>query len=104
MCGPKVPVLMLIMALAGCSADTNPIRDVAVATGIGVEPKPAPDFVRRTRPERVDYVPVAAVPQPPRPAKSAAEVKAAEDALEASRTANEAAAEEARKAGAAVAR
>jgi hypothetical protein len=90
-----------VLALAGCSADTNPVRDVFVATGVGAKPKPAPDFVVQSRPEAVDYVPVG-VSAPARPirGKTVAETKAAEAELDAQRAAIEAKATEARQVGA----
>src|SRR5215213_6551209 len=91
----------IALALAGCSADTNPVRDVFVATGVGAKPKPAPDFVVQSRPEAVDYVPVG-VSAPARPirGKTVAETKAAEAELDAQRAAIEAKATEARQVGA----
>src|SRR5215210_31631 len=90
-----------MVALAGCSADTNPVRDVLVATGIGAKPKPAPDFVVQSRPDAVDYIPVgAAAPARPIRGKTAAEAKATEAELDAARAAVEAKAAEARQIGA----
>ena len=88
------------LVLAGCSADTNPVRDVFVATGIGANPKPAPDFVLNSRPEAVDYIPVG-VSAPARPirGKTVAETKAAEAELDRERAALEAKAAEARLVG-----
>jgi hypothetical protein len=89
------------LGLAGCAADTNPVRDVFVATGVGAKPKPAPDFVVQSRPESVDYIPVGA-PAPARPirGKTAAEAKATEAELDAARAAVEAQAAAARQVGA----
>lgn len=87
--------------LAGCAADTNPVRDVFVATGVGAKPRPAPDFVVQSRPEAVDYVPVgAAAPARPIRGKTVAETRAAEAQLDAERAALEARAAEARQIGA----
>lgn len=99
--GPYVAVTAAALALAGCSADTNPVRDVFVATGIGAKPKPAPDFVVNSRSESVDYIPVG-VSAPDRPirGKTVAETKAAEAELDAMRAAIEAKATEARQVGA----
>ena len=90
--------------LAGCSGDTNPIRDVAVATGVGAQPRTAPDFVARSRPEKLDYLPVG-VSAPPRAtaARPQAAVSSVEAEMDALRAANEARAAEARAAGAAAA-
>jgi hypothetical protein len=89
------------MALGACSGDLNPVRDVAVATGVGVEPKPAPDFVTQTRPDGVTYMPVVDRTQTaPRRGKSAADVKAVEAQMDQTRAANEAQAATARQMGA----
>jgi hypothetical protein len=88
-----------LLPLAACSGDLNPVRDVAVATGIGTEPKPAPDFVAATRPQGVDYIRPGAAPEAFKP-KSAAEVQAAEAAMEEVRARNEAEAAAARQLGA----
>src|SRR5215212_2101475 len=91
-----------MVALAGCSADVNPVRDVFVATGVGAKPKPAPDFVVQSRPDAVDYIPVgASAPARPIRNKTAAEAKATEAELDATRAAVEAKAAEARQVGAA---
>jgi hypothetical protein len=89
------------LALAGCSTDFNPVRDVFVATGVGAKPKPAPDFVAQSRPESLDYLPVG-VSAPPRAirGKTPAETKSAEAELDELRAANETKAAEARQAGA----
>ena len=87
-----------LFGLAGCSGDTNLVRDVAVATGVGSEPKPAPDFIASTRPADLDYI-RPGVATRATPAKSAADVKAAEAAMDQVRTANEARAAEARELG-----
>ena len=84
--------------MAGCSGDANPVRDAAVAVGVGPKMTPAPEFVVRTRPARLDYIPIGtAVAGRPTPARTTAEVKAAEAELEAIRNANEAAAQAARQ-------
>ncbi len=89
--------------LGGCAGDFNPVRDVAVATGIGAERRQAPDFVIQSRPDQLDYVPVG-TSAPPRgqAARPQPAVKAAEGELDAIRAANEARAAEARQIGAAV--
>src|SRR3954468_14541246 len=80
---PLLAVAAAVLALAGCSADTNPVRDVFVATGVGAKPKPAPDFVVQSRPEAVDYV-AGGVPRPGPPVrgKAVAEKKAGEAELD----------------------
>lgn len=99
--GPAFAMAVIAPTLAGCAADTNPVRDVFVATGVGAKPRPAPDFVVQSRPESVDYTPVgAAAPARAIRGKTVAEAKAAEAALDAERAALEARAAEARQVGA----
>jgi hypothetical protein len=88
-----------LLAAAACTGDTNLVRDVAVATGVGTEPKPAPDFVASSRPGEVDYIRPGVAPRSTK-AKSADEVKAMEAAMEQTRTANEGKAAAARELGA----
>src|SRR3712207_5554126 len=98
---PVIAVAVIALGLAGCSADTNPVRDVFVATGAGAKPKPAPEFVVNSRSETVDYIPVGtSAPTRPIRGKTAAETKAAEAELDAARAALEAKAVEARQVGA----
>jgi hypothetical protein len=98
---PILAVTVIALGLAGCSADTNPVRDVFVATGVGAKPKPAPEFVVNSRSETVDYIPVGtSAPTRPIRGKTAAETKAAEAELDAARAAVEAKAVEARQVGA----
>jgi hypothetical protein len=90
-------------ALAGCAGDTNPVRDVFVATGVGAERKKAPEFVDKSRPTNVDYTPVGvAAPKRAVTAKPKAGVAAAEAEMDAVRGANETKAKEAKAVGAAV--
>jgi hypothetical protein len=94
---------VIATALGACSGDFNPVRDVAVKTGIGAERKEGPDFVRESGPKDLDYTPVGvAAPKPKTAAKTAGKVKATEGEMDAIRAANEARANEARQAGAAV--
>jgi hypothetical protein len=89
------------LQLGACSGDVNPLRDVAVATGMGVQPRQAPDFIASSRPAQLDYVPVGtSAPARPTKAKSAAEVKALEAEMDRSRAANESAGQAAAQAGA----
>ena len=99
--GSGFALAVAAFALTGCSGDFNPVRDVAVATGIGGKPAQAPDFVVQSRPQELDYLPVG-VSAPPRPTrgKTKAEVTAAEAELDALRVANEAKGLEARAAAA----
>ena len=87
-------------ALSACSGDLNPVRDVAVATGVGSGPKPAPDFIASTRQETIDYSRPGVTPAAFR-AKTAAEVQAAETAMDQVRARNEAEAAAARQLGSA---
>jgi hypothetical protein len=89
--------------LAGCAGDTNPVRDVFVAAGVGAERRKAADFVEKSRPAAVDYTPVG-VAQPKRAvaAKAKAGVTAAEAEMDAIRARNEARATEAKQVGATV--
>ena len=90
-------------ALAGCAPDTNPIRDVFVATGVGAERKKPVEFVEKSRPASVDFTPVGVAP-PKRAvvAKPKSGVTAAEAEMDAYRTANENKAKEAKAVGATV--
>jgi hypothetical protein len=103
---PRLPLscaLMAATALGACSGDFNPVRDIAVKTGIGAERKEGPEFVRQSRPADLDYTPVGvAAPKPKIAAKGAGGVKAVEGEMDAIRAANEARANQARQAGAAV--
>jgi hypothetical protein len=94
----RVGLAGALLGLAACAGDVNPVRDVLVSTGVGTEPKPAPDFVAATRPETIDYIPVGAAPVKAK-AKTADEVKAAEAAMEQTRAANESRANTARELG-----
>jgi hypothetical protein len=87
------------LGLAACTGDTNLVRDVAVATGVGTEPKPAPDFVASSRPGQLDYIRPGVATRAEK-AKSAEEVKAMEAAMEQTRAANEGKAAAARELGA----
>ncbi|WP_200879383.1 hypothetical protein [Microvirga sp. BSC39] len=91
---PRAPAFALIMltaaAVAGCNS--NPVRDVATSLGAGPQVAPTPDFVARSRPATLDYMPIGTpVPERPTPARTAEEIKAAEAELDALRSRNEAA-------------
>jgi hypothetical protein len=90
-----------LLALAACAGDANPVRDVALSTGISTPPAKAADFVEKSRPESLDYQPVGVTPPTrARAAKSAAEVKAAEAEMDQARAQNENKAASARQLGA----
>ena len=91
---PHAPAFALIMVaaagVAGCNS--NPVRDVATSLGAGPQVAPTPDFVARSRPATLDYMPIGApVAERPTPARTAEEFKAAEAELDAIRSRNEAA-------------
>ncbi|MBB4040940.1 hypothetical protein GGR34_002599 [Microvirga flocculans] len=99
---PRASALALAAAasigLAGCNS--NPVRDVATAVGAGPQMAATPEFVARSRPDSLDYMPIGTpVPERPTPARTAAEVKAAEAELDALRARNEAAGAEAAELG-----
>ncbi len=84
---------LIVLAAAGVTGcNSNPVRDVATSLGAGPRLAPTPDFVERSRPANLDYMPIGtAVPGRPTPARTAEEIKAAEAELDALRTRNEAA-------------
>ncbi|MEE1612037.1 hypothetical protein [Microvirga sp. CF3016] len=87
-----VSLAMVAVGLAGCNGSFNPVRDVATAVGAGPQTAATPDFVARSRPTNLDYMPIATpAPERPTPARTAEEIKAAEAELEALRSRNEAA-------------
>jgi hypothetical protein len=89
--------------LSACSGDTNYVRDGFVAAGVGAERKKAADFVEGSRPAGIDYTPVGvAPPKRAQAAKHPSTVKAGEAEMDALRAANEARAQAAKAAGAAV--
>ena len=91
---PRAPAFALVLlaasGMAGCNS--NPVRDVATSLGAGPQVAPTPDFVARSRPATLDYMPIGTpVPERPTPARTAEEIKAAEAELDALRSRNEAA-------------
>lgn len=93
-------IVMIAVSLAGCSNDANLVRDAAMAAGItGGEPRPAPDFVTRTRSADVDYMPIGTpVPTRRRP-KDADAIADAEAQMNGLRSRNESLGGSARRAG-----
>jgi hypothetical protein len=89
-----------VAVLAGCTTDGNPVRDTAIAVGMGPKIEAAPEFVTRSRPARLDFIPFGTAP-PARPtaARTIDEVKATEAELEALRASHEAVAQSARQGG-----
>ncbi|MBO1904906.1 hypothetical protein KHP60_08080 [Microvirga sp. 3-52] len=88
-----VGLTMLAAAgVSGCNGSFNPVRDVATAVGAGPEVAATPDFVARSRPANLEYMPIGTpTVERPTPARTADEIKAAEAELDALRSRNEAA-------------
>jgi hypothetical protein len=83
-------LILLAGGLAACG-ETNLVKDFTQGVGIGGEPRPAPDFVSRTRPANYEYLPVGeSAPKRPIKAKDAAGLAKAEAEMDAARTRNEA--------------
>lgn len=83
-------IFSVVTGVSGCNS--NPVRDVASSLGAGPQVAPTPDFVARSRPADLDYMPIGTpVPERPTPARTADEIKAAEAELDALRARNEAA-------------
>lgn len=97
---PRLVLIALLSAgLGACAGDVNPVRDAFVGAGVGATVPKRPDFVEASRPASVDYLPVgvSAPPRSTRP-RTPDEVKAMEAELAAARAAQDARAEEARRA------
>jgi hypothetical protein len=78
--------------VAACADGSNPTRDLAHSVGLGPKMTESPEFVDRTRPKSLDYLPVGVGPgERPTPARTADEIKAAEAEMDALRAQNEAA-------------
>jgi hypothetical protein len=91
--------LICLAATLGACGETNLVKDVAQGVGIGGEPRPAPDFVARTRAPKYDYLPVGeSAPQRSTKAKDAAGLAQAEAEMDAARARNEASGAAARQA------
>ena len=91
---PRAAAFALIMLAAGgvAGCNSNPVRDVATSLGAGPQVAPTPDFVARSRPANLDYMPIGTpVPERQTPARTQEEIKAAEAELDALRARNEAA-------------
>ncbi len=87
-----VLIMFTVVGVAGCNGTFNPVRDVASAVGAGPQMAATPDFVARSRPTNLEYMPIGTATEGrPTPARSAAEIKAAEAELDAIRARNEAA-------------
>ena len=80
---------LITASLAACAG--NPVKEAAQAAGIGGEPKPAPDFVTRSRASSYEYMPVGeAAPKRRLRAKDSAGVEDAEKSMDSLRARNEA--------------
>lgn len=94
-------VLLLAAVCAGCTGNTNPVRDVFTELGAGPPATQAPAFVQQSRPGDLDYIPVQRAAANPLPAaRSPEEIKKLEAELEAARLRNVAQGEAARRLGA----
>ena len=92
-------VLLAALGLGGCSGDMNPVRDTLVDAGVGAKPRTAPEFIERSRPQDLDYLPVGVLPPPRRTeAKSEEQVRRAAAEMKAARGRNQAQGEAARRA------
>ena len=84
--------LLAVGNVAACTEGSNPTKELANSLGLGPKVAPSPDFVARSRPGSLDYMPVGvAAPQRPTAARTAEEIKAAEAEMDALRARNEAA-------------
>ena len=97
---PIAAATLAALGLAGCNGSFNPVRDVATSVGAGPQVAATPDFVARSRPANLEYMPIGTpVPDRPTPARTADEIKAAEAELDALRSRNEAAGADAAELG-----
>lgn len=83
---------LAIANVAACANGSNPVRDIAASVGAGPKVAETPEFVAKTRPDTLDYMPIAnTLPERPTPARTGDEVKAAESEMDSLRARNEAA-------------
>lgn len=84
--------VLVVANVGGCAEGSNPAKDIAVSLGAGPKAAETPDFVARSRPQALDYMPIGTA-QAGRatPARTADQIKAAEAELDALRAQNEAA-------------
>jgi hypothetical protein len=94
-----IAAALAALPIAGCSGDTNPVRDLVVAAGAGPRATASPDFIASSRPATLDYIPVSTRAGSRPPPRTVDEVKAAEAELDAIRASNEAAGQSALQAG-----
>ncbi|WP_205800184.1 hypothetical protein [Microvirga terricola] len=91
--------VLAVTGLAAC-AGGNPTRDALASVGAGPNMAATPDFVAKSRPASMDYMPIGtSKPGRATAAKTADEIKAVEAELDAIRTQNEAAGAAAAKLG-----
>ena len=83
---------LAVANVAACADGSNPTKELANSLGLGPKVTPPPDFVAKTRPQSLDYMPIG-VPAQDRPtkARTADQIKAAEAEMDALRAQNEAA-------------
>lgn len=86
---PVPLALALVGSLALGACEGNVVKDIVQSAGIGGEPKPAPDFVSRTRASRYDYMPIGVAPARRAKPKDADEVADSEAGMDAVRSRNE---------------
>lgn len=81
---------LVVSTLAVClSACGNAAGDFVRSSGLGPKTAEAQDFVAKSRPENIDFIPVGTVSAgPANPAKKPDEVKKAEDELDSLRERN----------------
>lgn len=84
--------LLAVANVAACMDGSNPTRELVTSISGGPRMAETPDFVQRSRPASLDYLPIGVDPPArPTPARTAEEIKAAEAEMEAVRARNEAA-------------
>jgi hypothetical protein len=84
--------LVFVANVAACADGSNPTKELANSLGIGPKTAPSPDFVARSRPQSLDYMPIGVgAGERPTKARTAEEIKAAEAEMDALRARNEAA-------------
>jgi hypothetical protein len=84
--------MLAVGNVAACTDGSNPTKELANSLGLGPKITESPDFVARSRPKSLDYMPIGvAAAERPTKARTAEEIKAAEAEMDALRAQNEAA-------------